>query len=208
MSASCFNPATWDSGSSQKCSIYIPHSAAAAKSTLIKQGQCPKGFEIKSLSACSAAAKYLKLQDTSAAASELANGNYADYYRDYKLRSNPPFCYYEGGSLKFNGGSNTGSCSNYDQCLCHISGLSAGGFSDRSMCVYLICQTNKKCRCVSNLMLTSFELRDIRVATPTNRQCIPYFALKCVLFCGNRLSEYSMYRAHQMSGGEVHEDSW
>ena len=31
----------------------------------------------------------------------------------------PPYCYYEGGSLKFNtGGTNTGSCSSYDTCIC------------------------------------------------------------------------------------------
>ena len=32
----------------------------------------------------------------------------------------PPYCYYESGTLKFNyGGTNTGSCSTTDKCLCH-----------------------------------------------------------------------------------------
>ena len=31
----------------------------------------------------------------------------------------PPFCYFERGSLKFNEhGTNTGPCTAYDQCLC------------------------------------------------------------------------------------------
>ena len=80
---------------------------AAAKATLVKQGQCTKGTEIKSLSACSAAAKYLNLQDASAE----SDGHHG-------VDFDPPFCYYEGGSLKFNSGNNRGSCSNVDQCLC------------------------------------------------------------------------------------------
>ena len=32
----------------------------------------------------------------------------------------PPYCYYEGGRLKFNsGGTNTGPCKPSDKCLCH-----------------------------------------------------------------------------------------
>ena len=76
---------------------------------LFRQGQCPLGTEIKSSSACSAAAAYLKLADTSASSysSSSSHGN-----------SYPPFCYYEGGQLKFNSGSHTGSCSSSRQCVC------------------------------------------------------------------------------------------
>ena len=78
---------------------------------LVKQGRCPKGTGIKSLSACSAAAKYLKLPSTSAVPDGQSGVSY-----------DPPFCYYEGGQLKFNAGGNIGSCTTSDQCLCAAEG--------------------------------------------------------------------------------------
>ena len=36
----------------------------------------------------------------------------------------PPYCYFEGGSLKFNYGTNYGSCTSYDKCLCKASSTS------------------------------------------------------------------------------------
>ena len=83
---------------------------AAAKYVLVSQGRCPMGTELNSLSACSAAAAYLKLADTSAS----SYSSSSSYYR----RRYPPFCYYEGGQLRFNSGSHYGSCSSSRQCLC------------------------------------------------------------------------------------------
>ena len=62
---------------------------------------------ITSLAECSAAAVDLGLSDTTAS------------YDGESWSSDPPYCYYEGGSLKYNNnGTNTGSCSFGDQCLC------------------------------------------------------------------------------------------
>ena len=73
---------------------------------------------IKTLAECEAAAQYLGLNDTSA---KEVNGHDA---------TDPPYCYFEGGQLKFNSnGTNTGDCGNsnitvnptkYDKCLCKI----------------------------------------------------------------------------------------
>jgi len=57
---------------------------------------------------CSAAATYLRLSDTSASDDRQSGVTY-----------DPPYCYFEGRSLKFNGnGKNRGSCTNSDKCLC------------------------------------------------------------------------------------------
>ena len=77
--------------------------------TLLKQGRCPLGTEFRSVQACNAAAAYMKLPDTSAVMDE--KNPYGDRYA-------PPFCYYQGRTLKFNAGSNSGRCSSYNQCLC------------------------------------------------------------------------------------------
>ena len=65
---------------------------------------------IKTFSECEAAAKQLGLSDTTAT-DDGQNG----FDRD------PPYCYFESDSLKFNyGGTNTGLCgSNNDKCLCY-----------------------------------------------------------------------------------------
>ena len=44
----------------------------------------------------------------------------------------PPGCYFEGGSLKFNMGSNTGPCTASDQCVCYVAcaACAAGQFQD------------------------------------------------------------------------------
>ena len=45
--------------------------------------------------------------------------------RQNGVRYDPPYCYYEGGHLKFNAkGTNKGSCSRYDVCLCGRKGQS------------------------------------------------------------------------------------
>ena len=68
---------------------------------------------IMSSSECEAAAEYLRLSDTSAQAS------------DNQGRLDPPYCYFEGGRLQFNGDgiTNTGGCGGgsgqfRDECLC------------------------------------------------------------------------------------------
>ena len=75
---------------------------------LWSNGQCKSGHEIKSLSECSAAAKYLGLNDQSASSDN----------QPYGVSYDPPFCYYEGGQLRFNGGRNYGPCTSSDTCLC------------------------------------------------------------------------------------------
>ena len=75
---------------------------------ILTNGRCPSGSEIKSLSECSAAAKYLNLYDRSASSDNQPNG----------VSYDPPFCYHEGSQLKFNGGRNYGSCNLQDRCLC------------------------------------------------------------------------------------------
>lgn len=84
---------------------------AAALPVLATSGHCPSGTAIMSASDCSAAAKMLKLTDTSAA-----------YDGQYRSRFDPPHCYVEGSflgkALKYNGGSNTGNCTASEPCLC------------------------------------------------------------------------------------------
>ena len=63
---------------------------------------------IKSESRCEAAARVLGLSDNTAVDDGQNNG----------VPYDPPFCYFEGGSLMFNNGANTGSCSLDDYCLC------------------------------------------------------------------------------------------
>ena len=93
--------------------LHVSRAVAATERPYVmrSQGNCPAGAEIKSLLACSAAAAYLKLPDTSAS----SDGQHSSYY---SMNNDPPFCYYEGGELKFNEGSNNGTCSDTDMCIC------------------------------------------------------------------------------------------
>ena len=64
---------------------------------------------IKTLPACEAAARELSLRMTIATDDEHNGVNY-----------DPPYCYYENDDLYFNyNGTNTGSCTTRDKCLCH-----------------------------------------------------------------------------------------
>ena len=63
------------------------------------------------MSECSAAAAALGLSDTTAASDGQPNG----------VGYDPPYCYFESNSLKFNAGANTGSCTSIDQCVCSTS---------------------------------------------------------------------------------------
>ena len=63
---------------------------------------------IRTTSECEAAALQTGLTDITV---ENDNQNGVTY--------DPPYCYFEGGSLKFNiNGTNTGSCTPTDKCLC------------------------------------------------------------------------------------------
>ena len=77
---------------------------------LRSSGRCPNNTEIKSISECTRAAQFLILYDQSVSSDNL-----------YKAPYDPPGCYYEGGSLKFNNyGGNYGYCSSDDKCLCKV----------------------------------------------------------------------------------------
>ena len=63
---------------------------------------------IRSASECESAANELGMSDITVVDDGQNSGTY-----------DPPFCYFEGGSLKFNNlGTNTGPCTSNDQCLC------------------------------------------------------------------------------------------
>ena len=72
-------------------------------------GRCQPGHEIKSISECTAAAKFVGAPVTSVFSDGLKGS-----------QSYPPFCYYSNGEVKFNAGNNKGYCS-YQKlviCLC------------------------------------------------------------------------------------------
>merc|ERR1712061_218853 len=81
---------------------------------LVSRGSCTN--PIVDIEECAAAAVSLGLSDTIAT----DDGQYSEWYSAWW---DPPYCYFEFGSLKFNsGGHNTGSCSNTDACLCNTRG--------------------------------------------------------------------------------------
>ena len=81
---------------------------------VVSSGRCQPGYEIKSISECSAAAKALGAPDYSVS----SDGNHGN-------SSFPPFCYYDfaNGKMKFNAGNNKGICdySKKSVCLCAYS---------------------------------------------------------------------------------------
>ena len=62
------------------------------------------------MSECETAARDLGLSDTTVIKDEHSSG----------VGYDPPYCYYEGGSLKYNPGVNTGGCSSGDKCICKV----------------------------------------------------------------------------------------
>merc|ERR1739848_276220 len=80
---------------------------ANQKYELVYHGRCQSGFEIKSISECSAAAKALGASDYS-----------VESDGDDRSNSNPPFCYYNAGKMKFNAGNNKGYCSSQKAVVC------------------------------------------------------------------------------------------
>jgi hypothetical protein len=75
---------------------------------LITSGTCAATDRITSIADCSAAAATLGMSDTTATNDGQTTVPY-----------DPPFCYFEGGSLKWNAGGNTGHCTTNDRCLCY-----------------------------------------------------------------------------------------
>eukprot|EP00413_Alexandrium_margalefii_P047934 CAMPEP_0204586642 /NCGR_PEP_ID=MMETSP0661-20131031/47609_1 /ASSEMBLY_ACC=CAM_ASM_000606 /TAXON_ID=109239 /ORGANISM="Alexandrium margalefi, Strain AMGDE01CS-322" /LENGTH=788 /DNA_ID=CAMNT_0051596297 /DNA_START=52 /DNA_END=2419 /DNA_ORIENTATION=- len=71
-------------------------------------GSCQ--YSVTTMAECGAAASALSLSDTSPSDDNQPNG----------VTYDPPYCYFEGNSLKFNGGKNTGPCSQSDNCLCDL----------------------------------------------------------------------------------------
>jgi len=63
---------------------------------------------IKSMAECNAASRILQLSSTPAKDDTNSNG----------VSFDPPYCYYELMTLKYNAGSNIGVCTEYDKCVC------------------------------------------------------------------------------------------
>ena len=81
-------------------------SGPTARFEIRTSGQC--AVRITSIAECERASKELNFTDTTAA---------ADW--QIKQSTDPSGCYFEGRQLKINvGGTNTGSCSSTDKCLC------------------------------------------------------------------------------------------
>ena len=81
--------------------------AYVANYQVVYSGRCQPGFEIKSISECSAAAKALGAPDFSVS----SDGNYGS-------NSDPPFCYYKAGKMNFNAGNNKGICDSSQLSVC------------------------------------------------------------------------------------------
>jgi len=87
----------------------VPTPPTPALYELRVTGKC--GVEIIDMAECGTAAGHLGLSDVTPS-DDGQNG----------VGYDPPFCYLEGGSLKFNSaGTNTGQCTSSDQCLCSLA---------------------------------------------------------------------------------------
>ena len=95
--------------------------------TSMTSGACGMQYSVTTYATCGQAASFVGFYDTTAS----SDGQYGVHY-------DPPYCYFEGGSLKLNtNGQNTGSCSSSDQCLCSMpSTLGTGVTCASDSCVY------------------------------------------------------------------------
>ena len=84
---------------------YPPGRAPPEMFHLLQSGNCPN--PVRTEVECGRAAAMLGMADITATDDRQDAASY-----------DPAWCYYESGSLKFNDGSNTGPCTNYDTCLC------------------------------------------------------------------------------------------
>ena len=100
-------------------SLYLYVVTHTGRYYILDHSRCPYGYEIKTASECSAAAKYLKLYDTSATV--VRDGKTSD------INFDPPLCFYE-GYLKFNADviNSAGDCSSSATCLCKKYSSSTG----------------------------------------------------------------------------------
>lgn len=95
---------TGSCSSTDKCFCIAPNPGRAFKKLTIGSS-CQ---HIYTMEACEEAAKQLGLDDVSA----------EDDWQ-YGIDHDPPYCYYEDDTLKFNHyGRNTGQCTSSDQCIC------------------------------------------------------------------------------------------
>ena len=83
----------------------VPFSIPAYKVVTSSSVTCNR---ITSMSECETAAIALGLSDTTV----IDDGE--------NWTADPPYCYYEVGSLKYNPGLNTGICDTSDQCICKL----------------------------------------------------------------------------------------
>lgn len=85
---------------------HLPNQAPIGTFHLREFGTCPFAQVVDTLEGCNAAAQSLSLADSTAES-------------DPPSGADPPWCYFENGVLKFNvDGTNTGSCSATDKCIC------------------------------------------------------------------------------------------
>ena len=76
----------------------------------------PEIFQLRTSGAC---AQHIQtVEECSRAATALALADTTVYVDGQSVTFDPPFCYYEANSLKFNHGANTGPCTALDECLC------------------------------------------------------------------------------------------
>jgi len=87
----------------------LPTPASKANFEIRKSASC--GQAVTSMAECGQAAAELGLSDTTPSDDKQRGVSY-----------DPPFCYFEGNSLKFNSnGLNTGRCTTSDNCLCSLA---------------------------------------------------------------------------------------
>ena len=99
--------ASWDDvACSQRKPATCRICGGAYKAVITETEECAS---VHSLEECEKAAHAMRLGDTTATIDTQA------------AASDPPYCYFEGGSLKFNAAaSNTGTCTSFDMCLCRV----------------------------------------------------------------------------------------
>ena len=106
----------YDGGCDNTGTFYTckPGSFYVSSPSVAKQTSDKCAHPITSASACAQAATSLGLSDTTVSVDGQSDVSY-----------DPRGCYYEGGSLKYNSANtNTGDCTESDECLCEVSSAS------------------------------------------------------------------------------------
>ena len=121
---------------------------------------------------CEAAAQYLGLPDTSASSSFNNGGN------------DPPYCYFEGGELKFNsGGKNTGDCGSlsmgsgqyYDKCLCKTTATTTTATTTTTTSGLL--GNTKRKNFLQWIITLAMDWDDV-----SSKTCLSIKSLKCLVY--------------------------